>query len=66
MVRAPQRAGGALLDQLHPGNRLLSTPERGGPGRTTQHGPLLGPGLPHDAAPTTHSLYPRKCVRFLG
>ena len=46
MVRAPQRAGGALLDQLHPGNRLLSTPERGGPGRTTQHGPLLGPGLP--------------------
>ena len=46
MVRAPRRAGGALLDQLHPWHRGLSAPERGGLGRTAQHGPLLDPGLP--------------------
>ena len=46
VVNAPRRLGGALPDRIHPGNRPLSAPERSGLGRTEQHGPLLGPGLP--------------------
>ena len=46
VVHLPRMAGGAFLDQLHPGHRPPYAPECGGMGRTAQHAPLLGPGLP--------------------
>ena len=45
VVHALRRTGGGLPYHLHPGNRPLSSPEHGGMGCTTQHGPLLGPEL---------------------
>ena len=42
---------GVLPDQLYPGNRPPSTPERVSPGYMEQHRPLLGSGLP----PWSHS-----------
>ena len=38
--------GWSLSEQLHPGHRQLSVPERSGQGRVTQHRPLLGLGVP--------------------
>ena len=43
---APQGTVGAFLDRLHHGHRPLSAPERGDPGRTVEHIPLHGSGLP--------------------
>ena len=36
LVHAPQRTGRVILEQLHPGHRPLSAPERGGMGRKSQ------------------------------
>ena len=46
MGHVPRWMGGDIPDQLHHGNRQSSIIERGCPGRTTQHGILLGHGLP--------------------
>ena len=46
VVHALRSTGGAFPDQLHIGHRPVYAPERGGLGCTTQHIPLLIPGLP--------------------
>ena len=43
---APRRTKGALSDQLYPRHITPYVPKCGGPGRTAQHRPLHGPGLP--------------------